>query len=53
MIIGEWIAIILLILLAMAILGKWVWIIVLLAIIYILIRWGADLYWWGKDREHW
>jgi hypothetical protein len=51
MIIGEWIAIVLFILLAMAILGKWVWIIVLLVMIYILIRWVADIYWWYKD-EH-
>jgi len=30
-----------------------IWIIIAIIILIILIRFGADIFWWGKDNDKW
>jgi hypothetical protein len=33
--------------------GKYVWIPIALVVLYYLIRWCADIFWWGRDEGKW
>jgi len=39
--------------LSIVILGRYVVILIGIIILYFLIRWGADIFWWGKDKGKW
>lgn len=52
-IIGKIIAGIIIIVLLGSELGNYVWIPVTIIILWYLIRWGADIYWWNKDKDEW
>jgi len=39
--------------LLITILKKWTWLLIGLVVAYFLIRWGADIFWWGKDSGKW
>lgn len=28
-------------------------VVICLVVLYYLIRWGADIFWWGKDNKKW
>jgi len=39
--------------LIISILKKWIWVVVGLIALWFIIRWGADIFWWGKDNDKW
>jgi len=39
--------------LASAVLKKYVIILIGLIVLLFIIRWVADIFWWGKDNEKW
>jgi hypothetical protein len=46
-------AIILVVSLLSVFLGKWVFLVLLILILIVIIRFFADLFWLGKDKEWW
>jgi hypothetical protein len=40
-------------LLGLLYLGHWIWVIIGLIIVLFLIRFGADIFWWGRDNGKW
>jgi len=39
--------------LLISILKKWIWLVIGLIVLWFLTRWGADIFWWGKDNNKW
>lgn len=39
--------------LLLIVMGKWIWIPIAIIILIILIRFIADIFWAGKDRDWW
>jgi len=39
--------------LSISILGKWTWIPLTLVALWYIIRFLADIFWWGKDKNKW
>lgn len=51
--IKQILGILILVFLALSYFQKLFLIVFFLIIIYFLIRWGADIFWWGRDNEKW
>ncbi len=50
---GKILAVIIIFGLIISILGKWWWLVLLLIVAWFIIRWLADLFWYGRDKGKW
>lgn len=50
---GKVFAIVFILIVVFSFFGDYVWIPVLLIIIWFVIRFFADIFWWGKDKSKW